>query len=64
MQTGTWLTAIMTLLLGIIDNQRCISRTTATATAVNLNSDPDSVHLQPAIINDEQKAGTSRDYSG
>lgn len=63
MQTGTWLTAIMTLLLGIIDNQRCISRTTATATAVTINSDPDSVHIQPAIINDEQKAGTSRDYS-
>ncbi|VBB34273.1 unnamed protein product, partial [Acanthocheilonema viteae] len=51
----------MTSLLVIIDNQYCLSHTidtnTGTITVTNIN-------IPSAIINDEQKAGTSHDYNG
>ncbi|KAK6101372.1 hypothetical protein QQG55_4335 [Brugia pahangi] len=61
MQTGTWLAAIMTSLLVIINNHYCISHTadTNSGTAVTNINIP-----SPVIVNDEQKAGTSYDYHG
>lgn len=60
MQTGTWLAAIMTSLLVIIDNQYCISHTADTNTGTTITN----INIPPVIINDEQKAGTSHDYNG
>lgn len=63
MQTGTWLAAIMTSLLVIIDNQYCLSHTTDTVDTGTNTVTANNI-LLPAIINDEQRAGTSYDYNG
>lgn len=61
MQTGTWLAAIMTSLLVIIDNQYCLSYITDTNTTTTIIA---NINIPNAIINDEQRAGTSNDLNG